>query len=70
MPGAIPSVLIKELQTAQINKQKNDNEPIVLLTHSMGGQIAYDTVTSFLPALETQIKVDYWCATASQAPRR
>lgn len=65
-PGPIPSVLLKELRTAQTNKQENNNEPIVLLTHSMGGQIAYDTITSFLPAEPNPIKVDYWCATASQ----
>ena len=38
----------------------------MLLTHSMGGQIAYDVVTSFLPAARSNIKVDFWCATASQ----
>ena len=38
----------------------------MLLTHSMGGQIAYDTVTSFLPTAHSSIKVDFWCATASQ----
>lgn len=65
-PGPIPLVLIKELQIAQTNRQENDNEPIVLLTHSMGGQIAYDTVTSFLPAANSPIKIDYWCAAASQ----
>lgn len=65
-PGPIPSVLIKELATAQTNKEERGGEPIVLLTHSMGGQIAYDTVTSFLPAAHSSIKVDFWCATASQ----
>ncbi|MGQ0682033.1 hypothetical protein [Bradyrhizobium sp.] len=65
-PGPIPAVLIKALETAQTNKQQNNNEPIVLLTHSMGGQIAYDTVTSFLPTARSPIKVDYWCAAASQ----
>lgn len=65
-PGPIPSVLLKALATAQINKEERGGEPIVLLTHSMGGQIAYDTVTSFLPAAHNRVKVDFWCATASQ----
>lgn len=65
-PGAIPRVLLDELVTAQKNKEARNGEPIVLLTHSMGGQIAYDTITSFLPAAHNPIKVDYWCATASQ----
>ena len=38
----------------------------MLITHSMGGQIAYDVVSSFLPATGSNIKVDFWCATASQ----
>jgi hypothetical protein len=65
-PGAIPRVLIDELALAQTNKEARGGEPIVLLTHSMGGQIAYDVVTSFLPAARSPIKVDFWCATASQ----
>ena len=65
-PGDIPAVLVKELELAQINKKERRDEPIVLLTHSMGGQIAYDVVTSFLPAAKKQIKIDFWCATASQ----
>jgi hypothetical protein len=59
-------VLLDELATAQINKQERGGEPIVLLTHSMGGQIAYDIITAFLPAARSDVKVDFWCATASQ----
>lgn len=65
-PGNIPNVLLKELEIAQTNKKERGGEPIVLLTHSMGGQIAYDVVTSFLPVAKSPIKVDFWCATASQ----
>ena|ERR1700730_15938576 len=46
-PGTIPSVLLNELAMAQTNKDARGGEPIVLLTHSMGGQIAYGVVTSF-----------------------
>jgi hypothetical protein len=67
-PGPIPKVLLDQIVRAQQNKQNRDGEPIVLLTHSMGGQIAYDTVTSFLPHSPGHqgIKIDFWCATASQ----
>ena len=43
-------------------------EPLVLLTHSMGGQIAYDLITEFLPRHPEakRLRVDFWCATASQ----
>jgi hypothetical protein len=66
--GKIPNVLVDALVAAQTNKEARNGEPIVLLTHSMGGQIAYDVVSAFLPASPThrQIKVDFWCATASQ----
>jgi hypothetical protein len=64
-PGPIPRVLIDELALAQTNKEARGGEPIVLLTHSMGGQVAYDVLSSFLPD-DGSIKVDYWCATASQ----
>ena len=65
-PGPIPNVLIDELKLAQTNKAARGGEPIVLLTHSMGGQIAYDVVSSFLPAARSDIKIDFWCAAASQ----
>jgi hypothetical protein len=34
----------------------------------MGGQIVYDTVTSFLPSAPelADIRIDFWCAAASQ----
>jgi hypothetical protein len=61
-------VLLNAIKVAQQNKQSRNGEPIVVLTHSMGGQIAYDTVASFLPASPDchDVKVDFWCATASQ----
>lgn len=65
-PGLIPKVLIDELAIAKTNQRNRGGEPIVLLTHSMGGQIAYDVITAFLPAAGSDIKVDFWCATASQ----
>lgn len=65
-PGPIPRVLIDELAHAQTNKDARGGEPIILLTHSMGGQIAYDVLSSFLPRSGSGTKVDFWCATASQ----
>jgi hypothetical protein len=37
-------------------------EPLVVLTHSMGGQLVYDTVTAFDPG----VRVDFWCASGGQ----
>ena len=66
--GAIPGLAIEKLKLLRENQLARGNEPIVLLTHSMGGQIGYDMVTYFLPndpALG-DIKIDFWCAAASQ----
>ncbi|MBV8364964.1 MAG: hypothetical protein JO194_00550 [Candidatus Eremiobacteraeota bacterium] len=43
-------------------------EPLVVLSHSMGGQIVYDCVTYYIPQLEkySKLKVDFWVATGSQ----
>ena len=66
-PGDIPAVLIDALKAAHADKQKRGGEPIrIVPTHGVGGQIAYDVVSAFLPAKHKDIKVDFWCATASQ----
>ncbi|WP_254412076.1 hypothetical protein [Dyadobacter diqingensis] len=67
-PDAITERLLVQLEKAHKIKMERNGEPIVLLSHSMGGQIAYDTLTYFLPQMEQykHIKVDFWCATASQ----
>lgn len=71
-PGTIPEQLLTALRRARSLQQQAEtegrHEPIVVLTHSMGGQIMYDTVSTFLPQLPDyqDIRVDFWCATASQ----
>lgn len=66
-PGPIQKRFLDPLSRA--DKRKRDTgEPIVVLSHSMGGQVVYDAVTYFLPDNEQRrsIKIDFWCATASQ----
>ncbi len=67
-PGEIPRRLLDKLQEAHANKRARDGEPLVVLSHSMGGQIVYDVLTHFLLAdpAWTPVRVDFWCATASQ----
>lgn len=67
VPGPIPQAALDALAEAHADKLRRD-EPLVVLSHSMGGQIIYDLVTSFLPSLPQyqHIRVDFWCATASQ----
>lgn len=67
-PGPIPRAALETLRSAAAGARRRAGEPLVVLSHSMGGQITYDLVTHFLPehAADSAIRVDFWCATASQ----
>jgi hypothetical protein len=75
-PGPIPQraldALLKasEMQKSQMAQAgpNAEKEPLVVLSHSMGGQIAYDLVTHFLPndPKYKDVYIDFWCASASQ----
>lgn len=67
-PGKILNGLVEALKKAHANKAERDDEPLVVLTHSMGGQLVWDTLTSLLPNDESarDIRIDFWCAAASQ----
>lgn len=66
-PGPIPQRVLDGLETAAFAAESR-GEPLVVVTHSMGGQVLYDVLTHFLPRMPQyqHIRVDYWCATASQ----
>lgn len=66
-PGPIPLRILGELDAAAAQARAR-SEPLVVVTHSMGGQILYDILTAFLPADPGRrgVRVDYWCAIASQ----
>ena len=66
-PGPIPLRVLETLEVAQFAADSRA-EPLVVLTHSMGGQILYDLLTHFIPRMPQHrgIRVDFWCATASQ----
>jgi hypothetical protein len=67
-PGEIPKRLLKKLEQAHTHKLERSGEPLVVLSHSMGGQIIYDALTHFLPGTPSlrEVRIDFWCATASQ----
>lgn len=69
-PGPIPQTILDALLRAREIQRTRHGEPIVVISHSMGGQILYDLVTSFLPgsrdARLADVRVDFWCAAASQ----
>ncbi|MGX9118885.1 hypothetical protein ACWTU6_19795 [Mesorhizobium sp. BHbsci] len=56
-PGPIPKLVLNEL-----HKARKSGEPLVLITHSMGGNILFDLLTTFDPALE----VDAWISVGGQ----
>jgi hypothetical protein len=66
-PGPIPLRVLDGLDTAAFAAESR-GEPLVVVTHSMGGQILYDALTHFIPNMPAyrHIRVDYWCSTASQ----
>ena len=56
-PGPIPKLVLDQLKSAQ-----RPGEPLVIITHSMGGNILFDLLTAFDPALE----VDAWISVGGQ----
>ncbi|OFE17921.1 hypothetical protein BA895_14170 [Humibacillus sp. DSM 29435] len=66
-PGPIIQRVLGGLEVAAFAAESR-GEPLVVLTHSMGGQIVYDLVTHFLPRLPEHraLRIDYWAAAASQ----
>lgn len=67
-PGVVPQILLDKLVELQAVKEVRGGEPLVVISHSMGGQLVYDVVSHFLPKTPTlaHIKIDFWCAAASQ----
>ncbi len=63
---SIPTRIMDTLATARAGSPPE--EPLIVLSHSMGGQIIYDLVTYYLPQSEAHrsLRVDFWCAAASQ----
>jgi len=69
-PGAIPQAVLDVLLRAG---NAAPGEPLVVLSHSMGGQIMYDIVTYFLPKLKARdpgkwgnLTITFWAAAACQ----
>jgi len=73
-PGEIINQLLVKLREAHENKLQRDNEPLIVISHSMGGQLVYDMITYFLPEMAKvpqyrdceKFYIDFWVAAASQ----
>lgn len=66
-PGPIPRRLLDKLLELH-TLAETQKERLVVVSHSMGGQLIYDAVTHFMPRSPAwaRIRIDHWCATASQ----
>jgi hypothetical protein len=58
-PGPIPRIVLDALTQTP---RRHTGEPLIVITHSMGGNILYDVLTHFAPGLA----VDAWVSVASQ----
>ncbi len=65
-PGPIVVRLLDALADAAEAERAAD-EPLIVLSHSMGGQLVYDTVTAFAGELPGGLPhIDLWCAAGGQ----
>jgi hypothetical protein len=66
-PGVIPQRVLNALKAAHTRK-KSSGEKVVVVTHSMGGQLLYDIVTFFAQADSdlADLKIDHWFSCGCQ----
>lgn len=67
-PGPIARRVIDALQAAASpDVERAPGEPLVVLSHSMGGQLVYDALTAFAGDVPGGMpRVDFWCASGGQ----
>lgn len=58
-PGPIVTTVLEAIQTAP---KQWPGEPLIVITHSMGGNILYDILTHFAP----ELSVDVWVSVGGQ----
>lgn len=65
---AIIARVMEALAAARRSQVVRGGEPLVVLSHSMGGQVVYDLVSHYLPRMPEadQVRIDFWAAAASQ----
>lgn len=60
-PGPIIQEILRAIKEA-LDRVKTPDEPLIVITHSMGGNIFYDILTTYAPTL----KVDAWISVGGQ----
>jgi hypothetical protein len=66
-PGQIPRLVLGALKQAH-ERKKSTGERIVVITHSMGGQLLFDAVSFFAPADRDlkDLEIDHWISCGAQ----
>ncbi len=67
-PGPIPARVLATLAEARANQLDRGGEPLIVVSHSLGGLIFYDIVTHFLPHLPeyADLHIDFWASISTQ----
>jgi len=67
-PGPIVKTILDALLSAVNGPKVTPDEPLVILSHSMGGQIVYDLITYFMDGIPElkHASIKLWAAAASQ----
>jgi hypothetical protein len=63
-PGPIISTVLNDINKA-IAAKRDPQEPLIIITHSMGGNIVYDILTYYKPDL----RIDIWISVGGQVGR-
>ncbi len=65
-PGPIVERVLAGLAQAR-DAERGEAEPLVVLSHSMGGQLVFDALTAFASEVPGGMpRVDFWCASGGQ----
>ncbi len=64
-PGPIAETVIASLLEASTLAQQK-GEPLIVISHSFGGEIVYDVLTHYADVLNLEINVDIWVTVGSQ----
>lgn len=62
-PGPIASTVLQSLRDAS-DLARTKNEPLVVISHSFGGEIVYDILTHY--AESSDLRIDVWVTVGSQ----
>ncbi len=63
-PGQIVTEVVNDLNLA--HNERSTTDPLIVVAHSMGGNIVYDILTYYTPQLASNFRIDYFVTVGSQ----